>query len=183
MQVIPTAIQGVFIIEPRIFGDTRGYFFESFNARDFSQLTGVDVNFVQDNESLSRYGVLRGLHFQLPPHAQSKLVRVVRGAVLDIAVDLRKDSPTYGQHVSVELTAENHRQFFMPKGFAHGFSVLSPEVVFQYKCDDYYHPECEGALAWDDPDLAIDWHLPADKVILSEKDKHHPSFRSFNSPF
>ncbi len=183
MQVIPTAIQGVFIIEPRIFGDARGYFFESFNARDFSQLTGVDVNFVQDNESLSRYGVLRGLHFQLPPHAQSKLVRVVRGAVLDIAVDLRKDSPTYGQHVSVELTAENHRQFFMPKGFAHGFSVLSPEVVFQYKCDDYYHPECEGALAWDDPDLAIDWHLPADKVILSEKDKHHPSFRSFNSPF
>ena len=183
MQVIPTAIQGVFIIEPRIFGDTRGYFFESFNARDFSQLTGVDVNFVQDNESLSRYGVLRGLHFQLPPHAQSKLVRVVRGAVLDIAVDLRKDSPTYGHHVSVELTAENHRQFFMPKGFAHGFSVLSPEVVFQYKCDDYYHPECEGALAWDDPDLAIDWQLPADKVILSEKDKHHPSFRSFNSPF
>lgn len=183
MQVIPTAIQGVFIIEPRIFGDARGYFFESFNARDFSQLTGVDVNFVQDNESLSRYGVLRGLHFQLPPHAQSKLVRVVRGAVLDIAVDLRKDSPTYGQHVSVELTAENHRQFFMPKGFAHGFSVLSPEVVFQYKCDDFYHPECEGALAWDDPDLAIDWHLPADKVILSEKDKHHPSFRSFNSPF
>lgn len=183
MQVIPTAIQGVFIIEPRIFGDTRGYFFESFNARDFSQLTGVDVNFVQDNESLSRYGVLRGLHFQLPPHAQSKLVRVVRGAVLDIAVDLRKDSPTYGHHVSVELTAENHRQFLMPKGFAHGFSVLSPEVVFQYKCDDYYHPECEGALAWDDPDLAIDWHLPADKVILSEKDKHHPSFRSFNSPF
>lgn len=183
MQVIPTAIQGVFIIEPRIFGDARGYFFESFNARDFSQLTGVDVNFVQDNESLSRYGVLRGLHFQLPPHAQSKLVRVVRGAVLDIAVDLRKDSPTYGQHVSVELTAENHRQFFMPKGFAHGFSVLSPEVVFQYKCDDYYHPECEGALAWDDPDLAIDWHLPADKVILSEKDKHHPSFRSFNFPF
>jgi len=183
MQVIPTAIEGVFVIEPRVFGDARGYFFESFNARDFARETGIEVNFVQDNESFSRYGVLRGLHFQLPPHAQSKLVRVVQGAVLDIAVDLRSGSPTYGQHVAVELTADNHRQFFMPKGFAHGFSVLSPEVVFQYKCDDYYHPECEGALAWDDPDLAIDWRLPADKVLLSDKDSHHPAFRSFVSPF
>lgn len=183
MQVIPTAIEGVFVIEPRVFGDARGYFFESFNARDFARETGIDVDFVQDNESFSHYGVLRGLHFQLPPHSQSKLVRVVRGAVLDIAVDLRKNSPTYGQHVSAELTAENHRQFFMPKGFAHGFSVLSPEVVFQYKCDDFYHPECEGALAWDDPDLAIDWHLPADHVLLSDKDRHHPTFRSFVSPF
>jgi len=183
MQVIPTAIEGVFVIEPRVFGDARGYFFESFNARDFARETGIEVNFVQDNESFSRYGVLRGLHFQLPPHTQSKLVRVVQGAVLDIAVDLRSGSPTYGQHVAVELTADNHRQFFMPKGFAHGFSVLSPEVVFQYKCDDYYHPECEGALAWDDPDLAIDWRLPADKVLLSDKDSHHPAFRSFVSPF
>jgi len=183
MQVITTDIEGVFIIEPRVFGDARGYFFESFSARDFARETGIEVNFVQDNESFSRYGVLRGLHFQLPPHAQSKLVRVVQGAVLDIAVDLRSGSPTYGQHVSVELSAENHRQFFLPKGFAHGFSVLSPEVIFQYKCDDYYHPESEGALAWDDPDLAIDWGLPADKVLLSEKDKHHPAFRSFSTPF
>lgn len=183
MQVIPTSIEGVFIIEPRVFGDARGYFFESFSARDFARETGIEVSFVQDNESFSRYGVLRGLHFQLPPYAQSKLVRVVQGAVLDIAVDLRSGSPTYGQHVAVELTAENHRQFFMPKGFAHGFSVLSPEVIFQYKCDEYYHPESEGALAWDDPDLAIDWRLPADKVLLSEKDRHHPSFRSFVSPF
>lgn len=183
MQVIPTSIEGVFIIEPRVFGDARGYFFESFNARDFARETGIEVTFVQDNESFSRYGVLRGLHFQLPPHAQSKLVRVVQGAVLDIAVDLRTGSPTYGQHVAAELSAENHRQFFMPKGFAHGFSVLSPEVIFQYKCDDYYHPESEGALAWDDPDLDIDWRIPADKVLLSEKDRHHPSFRSFSSPF
>lgn len=183
MQVIPTAIDGVFVIEPRVFGDARGYFFESFSARDFARETGLEVSFVQDNESFSRYGVLRGLHFQLPPHSQSKLVRVVRGAVLDIAVDLRGASPTYGRHVAVELSADNHRQLFMPKGFAHGFSVLTPEVVFQYKCDDYYHPECEGAIAWDDPDLAIDWHLPADKVILSGKDRHHPSFRSFVSPF
>ncbi|MBP5644529.1 MAG: dTDP-4-dehydrorhamnose 3,5-epimerase [Bacteroidales bacterium] len=183
MQVIPTDIQGVFIIEPRVFGDARGYFFESFNARDFARETGIEVDFVLDNESFSRYGVLRGLHFQMPPYAQAKLVRVVQGAVLDVAVDLRSGSPTYGRHVAAELTAENHRQFFMPKGIAHGFSVLSPEVIFQYKCDEYYHPESEGALAWDDPDLAIDWKLPADKVLLSEKDKHHPAFRSFSTPF
>lgn len=183
MQVIPTDIQGVFIIEPRVFGDARGYFFESFSARDFARETGIEVDFVQDNESFSRYGVLRGLHFQMPPYAQAKLVRVVQGAVLDVAVDLRSGSPTYGRHVATELTAENHRQFFMPKGIAHGFSVLSPEVIFQYKCDEYYHPESEGALAWDDPDLAIDWKLPADKVLLSEKDKHHPAFRSFSTPF
>ena len=183
MQIINTSIPGVFIIEPRVFGDARGYFFESFSARDFAQLTGLNVNFVQDNESFSRYGVLRGLHFQLPPHAQAKLVRVVQGTVLDVAVDLRSGSPTYGRHVAVELSAENHRQFFMPKGFAHGFSVLSPEVTFQYKCDDYYHPEAEGASAWNDPDLAIDWQLPAGSVILSDKDRHHPSFRAFSSPF
>ncbi len=183
MEVIKTAIEGVFIIEPRVFGDARGYFFESFNAREFAEKTGVHVNFVQDNESMSHYGVLRGLHFQQPPYTQAKLVRVVKGSVLDVAVDIRKNSPTYGQHISVELTGENHLQFFVPKGFAHGFSVLSDEVVFQYKCDEFYAPQSEGALAWDDPDLAIDWRIPADKVLLSEKDRHHPNFRDFVTPF
>lgn len=183
MEVIKTAIEGVFIIEPRVFGDARGYFFESFNAREFAEKTGVHVNFVQDNESMSHYGVLRGLHFQQPPCTQAKLVRVVKGSVLDVAVDIRKNSPTYGQYVSIELTGENHLQFFVPKGFAHGFSVLSDEVIFQYKCDEFYAPQSEGALAWDDPDLAIDWRLPADKVLLSEKDRHHPNFRDFVTPF
>lgn len=183
MEVIKTAIEGVFIIEPRVFGDARGYFFESFNAREFAEKTGVHVNFVQDNESMSHYGVLRGLHFQQPPYTQAKLVRVVKGSVLDVAVDIRKNSPTYGQYVSIELTGENHLQFFVPKGFAHGFSVLSDEVVFQYKCDEFYAPQSEGALAWDDPDLAIDWRIPADKVLLSEKDRHHPNFRDFVTPF
>lgn len=183
MEVIKTAIEGVFIIEPRVFGDARGYFFESFNAREFAEKTGVEVNFVQDNESMSRYGVLRGLHFQLPPYTQAKLVRVVKGCVLDVAVDIRRGSPTYGQYVAAELTGENHRQFFVPRGFAHGFSVLSPEAVFQYKCDAFYAPQSEGALAWDDPDLAIDWRLPADQVLLSEKDRHHPCFKHFESPF
>lgn len=183
MEVVNTAIEGVYIIEPRVFGDARGYFFESFNEREFAGKIGKSVRFVQDNESLSCYGVLRGLHFQQPPYAQSKLVRVVKGMVLDVAVDIRKGSPTYGRYVSVELSAENHRQIFIPKGFAHGFSVLSDEVIFQYKCDEFYHPESEGALAWDDPDLAIDWRLPADKVLLSEKDKHHQSFRTFQTPF
>ncbi len=183
MEVIRTAIEGVFIIEPRVFGDARGYFFESFNEREFTEKIGKNVRFVQDNESLSCYGVLRGLHFQQPPYAQSKLVRVVKGKVLDVAVDIRKGSPTYGQHVVVELSAENHRQIFIPKGFAHGFSVLSDEVVFQYKCDEFYCPQSEGALAWDDPDLAIDWRLPSDKVLLSEKDRHHPAFRTFQTPF
>lgn len=183
MNVVKTAIEGVLIIEPKIFGDSRGYFFESFNARDFYRLTGFNVNFVQDNESKSSYGVLRGLHFQLPPYAQSKLVRVVKGRVLDVAVDIRKDSPTYGQHVSAELSEDNHLQFFIPKGFAHGFSVLSDEALFQYKCDEYYAPQNEGALAWDDPDLAIDWKLSADAVLLSDKDRHHPTFKSFVSPF
>ena len=183
MEVIKTAIEGVFIIEPRVFGDARGYFFESFNAREFAEKTGVHVNFVQDNESMSHYGVLRGLHFQQPPYTQAKLVRVVKGSVLDVAVDIRKNSPTYGQYVSIELTGENHLQFFVPKGFAHGFSVLSDEVIFQYKCDEFYAPQSEGALAWDDPDLAIDWRLPSDKVLLSEKDRHHPNFRDFVTPF
>lgn len=183
MEVIKTEIEGVVIIEPRVFGDARGYFFESFNAREFAEKTGMQVNFVQDNESMSHYGVLRGLHFQQPPFAQSKLVRVVKGRVLDIAVDIRVGSPTYGKYVSVELTEDNHRQFFMSKGFAHGFSVLSDEVIFQYKCDEFYAPQSEGAIAWNDPDLAIDWQIPADKVLLSDKDKNHPFLRDFKSPF
>ena len=176
MNVINTAIEGVFILEPRLFEDARGYFFESFNQREFEEKVGKTV-FVQDNESKSSYGVVRGLHIQKPPYTQSKLVRVVKGAVLDVAVDVRKGSPTFGQHVAVELTGENHRQFFIPKGFLHGFSVLSEEVVFQYKCDNFYAPASEGAVAWDDPDLGIDWRIPADKVILSEKDKHHPRLK------
>jgi len=183
MEVIKTKIEGVLIIEPRVFGDDRGYFFESFNAREFAEKTNLQVNFVQDNESMSHYGVVRGLHFQQPPYAQSKLVRVVKGRVLDIAGDIREGSPTYGKHVSVELTEDNHRQFFMGKGFAHGFSVLSDVAIFQYKCDAFYAPQSEGAIAWNDPDLAIDWCIPADKVILSEKDKKHPFLRDFKSPF
>lgn len=173
MNILKTTIDGVVIIEPRIFTDSRGYFFESFSERDFCKQIR-EVRFVQDNESKSSYGVLRGLHFQKPPFCQSKLVRVIKGAVLDVAVDIRKGSPTFGQHVAVELTEDNHRQFFVPRGFAHGFSVLSDEVIFQYKCDNFYAPQSEGAIAWNDPDLNIDWKLPADKVILSEKDKNHP---------
>lgn len=183
MDVIKTDIDGVLILEPRVFGDARGYFFESFNAREFKEKTGVEVNFVQDNESMSRYGVLRGLHFQLPPYAQSKLVRVVKGRVLDVAVDIRKGSPTYGKYVTCEMSEENKLQFFVPKGFAHGFCVLSDEAVFQYKCDDFYHPEAEGAIAWNDPDIAISWPVDSADVILSEKDKHHPFLKDFVSPF
>ncbi|MBR6418321.1 MAG: dTDP-4-dehydrorhamnose 3,5-epimerase [Bacteroidales bacterium] len=175
MEIIKTEISGVLIVEPTVYGDARGYFFESFNEREFREKSGFKVHFVQDNESLSSYGVVRGLHFQRPPHAQSKLVRVIRGEVLDVAVDIRPNSPTFGKHVAVRLSAENHRQFFIPKGFAHGFSVLSQDAVFQYKCDDFYAPETEGAIAWNDPQLAIDWQLPADSVILSEKDKNHPT--------
>lgn len=177
MEVIKTAIDGVLIIEPKVFGDHRGYFFESFNEREFAAKSGVDVHFVQDNESKSCYGVVRGLHFQKGEHAQAKLVRVISGKVLDVAVDIRPGSPTFGQHVAAELTAENHRQFFIPKGFAHGFVVLSQEAVFQYKCDEFYCPEAEGAVAWDDPDLGIDWGLPAEDVILSEKDQKHPRLK------
>lgn len=182
MEVIKTDIEGVYIIEPKIFGDARGYFFESFSQREFEEKIGP-VQFVQDNESKSCYGVLRGLHFQKPPYAQSKLVRVVKGKVLDVAVDIRKGSPTYGKYVAAELSEENHRQFFIPKGFAHGFSVLSDEVVFQYKCDSFYAPQSEGAIAWNDPQLAIDWQIPADRVMLSEKDKHHGSLAELDSPF
>ena len=182
MEVIKTDIEGVVIIKPRLFNDARGYFFESFSQREFSEKVAPIV-FVQDNESKSSYGVLRGLHFQLPPYTQSKLVRVISGAVLDVAVDIRKGSPTYGRHVAVELTAENHLQLFIPKGFAHGFSVLSKEVVFQYKCDSFYAPKSEGAIAWDDKRLEIDWRIPAGKVILSEKDMHHKRLEQIDSPF
>ena len=173
MNIIKTEIEGLVVIEPRVFGDDRGYFFESFNEREFNEKVG-DVRFVQDNESKSRYGVVRGLHFQKGEFAQAKLVRVVSGAVLDVAVDLRPGSPTYGRHHAEVLSGENHRQMYIPRGFAHGFSVLSEEVVFQYKCDNFYCPSAEGAIAWNDPDLAIDWRIPAESVILSEKDKHHP---------
>ena len=170
MNIIKTKIEGLVIIEPRVFADDRGYFFESFSQKRFEEEVCQTV-FVQDNESKSSYGVLRGLHFQRPPFSQSKLVRVVSGAVLDVAVDIRKGSPTFGQHVAVELTGENKRQVFVPRGFAHGFAVLSEEVVFQYKCDNLYAPQSEGAIAWDDAALGIDWMIPADKVLLSAKDK------------
>ena len=183
MEVRRTALEDVLIIEPRVFGDARGYFFESFNAREFAEKTGIEVTFVQDNESMSHYGVLRGLHYQQPPYAQSKLVRVVKGRVLDVAVDIRRGSPTFGRYVAVELSADNHLQFYMPKGIAHGFSVLSEEVIFQYKCDDFYVQKSEGAIAWNDPDLNIDWGLPEDVIILSEKDRNHPYLCDIVSPF
>ena len=173
MNVIKTDIEGVVIVEPKVFGDNRGYFFESFSERDFAASVRP-MSFVQDNESKSTYGVIRGLHYQTGRFSQSKLLRVIKGEVLDIAVDLRKGSPTFGKHVSVVLSGDNHRQLFIPRGFAHGFSVLSDEAVIQYKCDRFYEPDAQGAIAWDDPDLGIDWQLPFDKVILSEKDKSHP---------
>lgn len=176
INVTETDIEGIKIIEPHIFGDSRGYFFESYSQREFEEKV-CKTQFVQDNESMSIAGVVRGLHFQKPPYSQSKLVRVVKGAVLDVAVDIRKGSPTFGKHVTVELTAENHRQIFIPRGFAHGFAVLSDEAVFQYKCDNYYAPQSEGAIAWDDPDLGIDWKVPVENRILSEKDMHHPRLK------
>ncbi len=182
MNVIYTKIEGVYIIEPRIFEDERGYFFESFSQREFEEKIGP-IHFVQDNESKSSYGVMRGLHFQRPPFTQSKLVRCVKGAVLDVAVDIRKGSPTYGQHVAVELTEDNHRSIFIPKGFAHGFAVLSEYAVFQYKCDEFYHPEADGGISILDESLHIDWHIPTNKAILSEKDTKHPLLKDFESPF
>ncbi len=176
MKVIETEIEGVFILEPWVFGDDRGYFFESFSLKHFEEKVSKTV-FVQDNESKSKYGVLRGLHYQLPPYTQAKLVRVVKGRVLDVAVDIRKGSPTFGKYVAVELSEENKLQFFLPKGFAHGFAVLSEEAIFQYKCDEYYAPDYEGAICYDDPDLGIDWRLPLEDIILSEKDKKHPRLR------
>lgn len=179
MKIKETHIPGLLVVEPQVYGDSRGYFFESFNAAKFAEQTGINTQFVQDNESRSSYGVVRGLHMQLPPHAQAKLVRVVEGRVLDVAVDLRKDSPTFGKHFAIELTGENHLQVYIPKGFAHGFSVLSETAVFQYKCDGYYAPASEAAIAWNDPDLAIDWKLPIEAVVLSDKDRNHPSLKEF----
>lgn len=182
MEVVSTDIEGVFIIEPRVFRDERGYFFESYSQREFEQKIGP-VNFVQDNESKSTFGVVRGLHYQLPPYTQSKLVRCVRGRVLDIAVDLRKGSSTYGKHTAVELSEENHRQFFIPKGFAHGFAVLSDEAVFQYKCDEFYHPEAEGGIQIMDPSLGIDLHLDPSEIIMSEKDKVREKLSTIKTEF
>lgn len=182
MNVIKTEIEGVLILEPRIFTDPRGYFFESYTQREFDKIV-PGVTFVQDNESCSSRGVMRGLHFQRPPFTQAKLVRCVRGAVLDVAVDIRKGSPTYGKHVAVELTEENHRQFFIPKGFAHGFAVLSETAIFQYKCDEYYHPEADGGISILDSTLGIDWRINPKEAIMSEKDTHHPLLSEFITPF
>lgn len=182
MNVIMTAIEGVVIIEPKVFKDTRGYFFESFSQREFEEKVRK-INFVQDNESMSSYGVMRGLHFQRPPFTQSKLVRCVRGNVLDVAVDIRKGSSTYGQHVAVELSEENHRQLFVPRGFAHGFAVLSETAIFQYKCDNFYAPQAEGGISIKDDNLGIDWQIPTDKALLSEKDTLHEYLKDLESPF
>ncbi len=182
LEVIKTDIEGVVIIKPRIFTDARGYFFESYSKREFDERVRR-VDFVQDNESCSSRGVMRGLHFQRPPFTQSKLVRCVRGRVLDVAVDIRKGSPTYGRHVAVELSEENHLQFFVPRGFAHGFAVLSETAVFQYKCDNYYHPEADGGIAITDGSLGIDWRIDPAHAILSEKDTKHPMLCDFDSPF
>lgn len=182
MEVIKTKIEGVVIIEPKVFNDARGYFFESFSQREFEEKVRR-INFVQDNESMSSYGVMRGLHFQCPPFTQSKLVRCVKGSVLDVAVDIRKGSPTYGQHVAVELTEENHRQFFVPRGFAHGFAVLSETAIFQYKCDNFYAPQADGGISIKDGSLGIDWKIPVEKALLSEKDTKHLLLKDFDSPF
>lgn len=181
MKIKETHIKGLLVIEPDVFGDARGYFMESFSERKFAAHTGIDVKFVQDNESRSSYGVVRGLHFQRAPYAQAKLVRVVSGRALDVAVDLREGSETYGKHFSIELSGENHLQVFIPKGFAHGFAALSEEVVFQYKCDEYYAPDSEAAIIWNDPDLNIDWRLPAEDVLVSDKDKNHPKLKDFKA--
>ena len=182
MEIIKTAIEGLVIIEPKVFSDARGYFFESFSQREFEEKVHK-INFVQDNESMSTYGVMRGLHFQHPPYTQSKLVRCVKGRVLDVAVDIRKSSPTYGQHVAVELSEDNRRQFFVPRGFAHGFVVLSETAIFQYKCDNFYVPEADGGISIEDGSLGIDWRIPTENAILSEKDGKHLCFKDFDSPF
>lgn len=183
MNVIKTAIEGVVIIEPKIFGDDRGYFYESFSAKEFKEKIDRNIVFIQDNQSFSSYGVLRGLHFQKPPYAQSKLVRVIQGRVIDVAVDIRKGSPTYGKHVAVELTGENHSQFFIPRGFAHGFVVLSEAALFQYKCDNLYAPQAEGAINWNDPELNIEWGILENEVKISAKDQLNNMLKDFDSPF
>lgn len=182
MQVIKTPLEGVLVIEPKVFQDSRGFFVETYNEERYMQ-AGITARFVQDNMSASTYGVVRGLHFQRPPYTQAKLVSCIEGEVLDVAVDLRKDSPTYGQWYSVVLSAENHRQFFIPRGFAHGFSVLSPTAIFAYKCDNLYHPEADGGLMLNDPILNIDWRVPKDQMILSDKDKNHPFLKDLDNPF
>ena len=182
MEIIKTDIEGLIIIKPQIFKDSRGYFFESFSQREFNEKV-TPIQFVQDNESCSSYGVMRGLHFQKPPYSQSKLVRCVKGSVLDVAVDIRKGSPTYGKHVAVELSSENHLQFFIPKGFAHGFAVLSEEAIFQYKCDEFYTPQSEGGIQLMDESLGINWPISADDAILSDKDKKYPKLSEITSDF
>ena len=182
MKVIKTSLDGVVIIEPHVFLDSRGYFFESFSFREIEEKV-QKINFVQDNESMSSYGVMRGLHFQKPPFTQSKLVRCVKGAVLDVAVDIRRGSPTYGEHVAVELTEKNHRQLFIPRGFAHGFAVLSDVAIFQYKCDNFYAPQADGGISIKDDSLGIDWIIPIQNAVLSEKDTKHPLLKDFTSPF
>jgi len=182
MEVIQTKIEGLVIIEPRIFKDARGYFYESFSQKEFDEKV-MPIRFVQDNESMSTYGVMRGLHFQRPPFTQSKLVRCCRGAILDIAIDIRKGSPTYGQHVAIELTDDNHRQLFIPRGFAHGFAVLSDVAILQYKCDNFYAPQADAGIQLRDDELGIDWQIPTENAILSEKDLKHPCLKDFDSPF
>lgn len=182
MNFFETHIKGVFIIDPILFKDQRGYFCETFKENEFFENIGK-INFVQENENKSSYGVLRGLHFQKPPYAQSKLARVVDGAVLDVAVDIRKGSPTFGEWVAVELSSENHRQLFLPRGMAHAMLCLTPTCIFSYKVDNYYNPQSECYIAWDDQDIAIDWKIPATDIILSEKDKHHPQLDEIDSPF
>ena len=182
MNIIKTPIEGLLVIEPQVFRDQRGWFIETYQEERY-RAAGVDARFVQDNQSCSSYGVVRGLHFQRPPYTQSKLLSCTHGRVLDVAVDLRKDSPTYGQHFAVELNEDNHLQFFIPKGFAHGFSVLSETAVFSYKCDELYHPEADGGILLSDPALLIDWQIPVSERILSEKDKHHPLLRELDNPF
>ena len=182
MNIIKTPIEGLLVIEPQVFRDARGWFIETYQEERY-RAAGVEARFVQDNQSCSSYGVVRGLHFQRPPFTQAKLVSCTHGRVLDVAVDLRKDSPTYGQHFAVELNEDNHRQFYIPKGFAHGFSVLSNTAVFSYKCDELYHPEADGGILLSDPALMIDWQIPEVERILSEKDKHHPLLRELDNPF
>ncbi len=183
MNLIKTKIEDLFILEPRVFADDRGYFFESYNKKTLDDLIGKEYNFVQDNESKSSYGVVRGLHYQLAPYSQAKLVRVLQGNVYDVAVDLRKDSPTFGEWVGVELSAENKKQFLIPKGFAHGFSVMSKTAIFTYKCDEYYYPEAESGIIYNDPTLDIDWKIPEEEIILSEKDKLLPKMENAEMNF
>ena len=173
MPFLQTGFPGLLIFEPRVFEDNRGYFFESYNQKIFSE-EGVEIKFVQDNQASSAFGVIRGLHYQMDPFAQTKLIRVLSGRIIDVAVDIRKNSPTYGIAYSIELSAENKKQLLVPKGFAHGYSVISETAEVFYKCDEFYHKESEGGIAWNDPSLNIDWQVPADKSTISDKDQQHP---------